>query len=292
MIPIEIQSSILNMIGNSNKNIAFEEIRIKGGGSINSAATFKFQEENYFVKWNVNEYFPTMFQLERQGLEHLKSTGTIKIPGIISDGISGKYSFLLLEAIQEGRAKADFWEVFAQQLAALHEVSSDFYGYRNDNYIGSLPQFNSLKTSWVDFFVENRIEKLVIKASQDHLLNSQETKLFLRFYEKLDNLLAIETPSLLHGDLWSGNFMIHISGKPVLIDPAVYFGHREMDIAMTMLFGGFSHEFYTAYNNYFPLETGWEERTEIYNLYPLLVHLNLFGQGYKLQIINTLKKYV
>lgn len=292
MIPREILDEIAKSLNYGGKVPRFDDIRRVGGGSINDAATFTFQQERYFVKWNIDAKYPKMFALELQGLETIQSSNSISIPGVVSEGVAGTYSYLLLEAVERGVAPQDFWYHFASKLAQMHGVSSDYHGFISDNYIGSIGQVNLPKTSWVEFFVENRLEVMVSKASQMNQLEKAECKLFLRFYERMYRLFPVEKPSLLHGDLWSGNFMVNLQGEPVLIDPAVYFGFREMDIAMTRLFGGFSTEFYNHYNKFFPMEYGWEERMDLCNLYPLLVHLVLFGEGYKPQIINTLNKYL
>jgi fructosamine-3-kinase len=177
-------------------------------------------------------------------------------------------------------------------LAKLHEVKSDQYGLDHDNYIGSLAQSNTKHPDWKSFFITERIQPQLKLAMEKGLIDMEMIKQFESFFDHFDDLIPEEPPALLHGDLWNGNYLVSNSGKAALIDPAVYFGHREMDLAMTKLFGGFDAEFYQAYNEKFPLKKGWEKRIPIHNLYPLLVHVNLFGSGYVSQIkliLNNLK---
>lgn len=174
----------------------------------------------------------------------------------------------------------------------MHKHTNAQFGFTADNYIGYLPQHNNYHNTWASFFVHNRLMPMVQMAFDKRLLTSFDAQLFERLYLNLYNLFDEEPPALLHGDLWSGNYLIGIDGKPYLIDPAVCYGNREFDIAMTTLFGGFTREFYNGYQEVYPLLTGWEHRLALWNLYPLLVHLNLFGGSYLGQVQSSLKKYV
>jgi fructosamine-3-kinase len=157
--------------------------------------------------------------------------------------------------------------------------------------MGSLVQYNTPEKSWVEFFVCRRLQVQVALAFDSGHLDKSAVTRFDRFYSRLDQIFSPGKPSLLHGDLWGGNYMVSESGEPCLIDPAVYYGHREVDLAMTTLFGGFSAEFYTGYESHHKLEPGWRERLDIYNLYPLLVHLNLFGSSYLGSVTSILKRF-
>ena len=157
--------------------------------------------------------------------------------------------------------------------------------------MGSLRQNNCFHSSWVDFFINERLDKQVQLASRKGLLSGPLEKQFERLYAQLDELLPEEPPCLVHGDLWSGNFMVSENGEVCLIDPAVYYGNREVDLAMSTLFGGFSPDFYTSYEEEYPLIPGWKDRLELYNLYPLLIHLNLFGSGYLGSILKVLQRF-
>ncbi|MFZ1692867.1 MAG: fructosamine kinase family protein, partial [Flavobacteriales bacterium] len=161
-----------------------------------------------------------------------------------------------------------------------------------DNYIGSLKQVNTPAADWPSFFIHQRLEPQLRMARDAKRVEAGMAFRFERLFAKLDQLITVEPPALLHGDLWSGNFICDANAQPVLIDPAVYYGHREMDIAMTKLFGGFDSGFYAAYNDAWPMERGWEERMDLCNLYPLLVHVNLFGGGYAAQVEAALRRFV
>ena len=174
-----------------------------------------------------------------------------------------------------------------RRLALLHKHSSDHFGLDHNNYIGSLVQSNRKHLSWTDFFREERLNAQVKLARNTGKLDKGVVSSFERFYNKLDEIFPVEPPALVHGDLWGGNFMVNENGVAVIIDPAIYYGNREMDIGMSMLFGGFSNEFYELYNQHYPLQPEWRNRIEYCNLYPLMVHVNLFGGGY-LNSVNTI----
>jgi fructosamine-3-kinase len=190
------------------------------------------------------------------------------------------FSFILMEFISSSEPSCRFFGDFGQRLARLHRNQIELYGLDYNNYMGSLHQNNCFHSGWVDFFIEERLDKQVQLAVNKGLLAETAMKQFDRFYTRLDELLVEEPPCLVHGDLWCGNFIVSEKGEACLIDPAVYYGNREVDLAMSTLFGGFSPDFYNAYNEEYPLIPGWKDRLELYNLYPLLIHLNLFGSGY------------
>ena len=170
----------------------------------------------------------------------------------------------------------------------MEEIS---FGLDHDNYIGSLPQSNHQHTSWVEFFIEERLEKQIALAKNSGALNNSTIQQFNNLFKRLKEIIPEEKPSLLHGDLWNGNYMLAADGCACLIDAAVYYDHREMDLAMTRLFGGFPEEFYESYHETFPLSSGFEERVDIHNLYPLLVHVNLFGGSYISQVKSVLSRF-
>ena len=195
-------------------------------------------------------------------------------------------SFLVLEYIKEAPKKKCFWFSFGKKLACLHKNSATFYGLDYDNYIGPISQKNNLNKNWIDFFISRRLEVLLRKIDPSSGIAIKFNPIFNRIADFSNN----ESPALLHGDLWSGNF-ISFSDSVCLFDPAVYYGHREVDLAMTYLFGGFDSNFYNGYNEVYPLSAGWKERFDLYNLYPLLVHLILFGDTYSDQILKILNRY-
>lgn len=246
---------------------------------------------DFCLKFNLGSKYPGMFSAEANGLKKLKEAGEIKVPDVIVTGSSGQYDFLLLEFIHGGKSDRDLMEEFGRSLARLHRHSENFFGGDSDNYMGALPQSNRKHDDWSSFFIEERLEKQVQLARSFGYLKEGIYQSFQRLYSKLESLFPKENPALLHGDLWNGNWMVDTTGKACLIDPAVYYGHREIDLAMTLLFGGFDPSFYFAYHQEFPLEKEWRMRCDICNLYPLLVHLNLFGTGYLGQIEAIVRKF-
>jgi fructosamine-3-kinase len=266
--------------------------QFKSGGCINNAMQLSTSIGDFFVKWQKG--IPNdMFQKEAEGLQLLAKADAIKIPEVIAFGkIDGK-QYLLLENIESAPASATYWKDFGEALAAIHsQNSAGSYGLGHDNYIGKLPQPNKQRNSWIDFFVENRLEYQLQLAFQNGLVPVDFTNRYRNLYNLLPDLLPADQPALLHGDLWSGNVMVGNDGKVCLIDPAVYYGHREIELAFTKLFGGFGYDFYAAYNSTYPLEAGFEERVDIYNIYPLMVHVNLFGTSYLTGVESVLKRYL
>jgi len=217
--------------------------------------------------------------------------GIISVPKVLLFDEDDDHAFLLLEYIKSAREADNFWDDFGEKLAALHNVKAEKFGLDHDNYMGSLHQCNNFHEDWTEFFIMERLEKQIELARENGSMGRTDVLAFERLYKRLDEIFPPAHPSLLHGDLWSGNFMVNSSGKACLIDPAVYYGHPEIDIAMTTLFGGFSNRFYEAYNRHNPLEKGWRERLPIYNLYPLMVHVNLFGGAYLNSVQQTLRKF-
>ncbi len=287
-----ITHSISKLLSNFfNKNIDVLSQSHIGGGSINSALKVETNKGIFFVKHNSKHLYPAMFEKEALGLKLLHESGAIEVPEVITFDDVGDDSFLVLKFIKSGNKPTDFWDLFAKNLAALHKNTNKNFGFNHDNYIGSLKQFNDWENTWSDFFREQRLEVQLKMARDSALLNSSIVSAFERFYKRLDEIFPNEQPSLVHGDLWGGNFMVGEKGEPIIIDPAVYFGHREMDLAMSQLFGGFSSEFYTSYNKYFPLEKGWQKRMDYCNLYPLLVHVNLFGGGYAASVSSIISRF-
>lgn len=266
------------------------ETQFLSGGDINMAAQVFSSEGIFFVKWNQAER-QDMFQAEARGLDLLRQTDALQIPRVISYGQQLDKSYLILEYIDSGSPKRDYWEALGQSLALVHSHTQPKFGLAFDNYIGSLPQANTPTANGLDFFFEQRLLPQAGMAFYKGLLTKDVYDALLRLRERLPDLLPNERPALLHGDLWSGNVMITEDGQPALIDPSVYYGFREAELAFTKLFGGFDQRFYDAYDEAFPLEDGFEERIAIYNLYPLLVHTNLFGSGYVSGVERILKQF-
>lgn len=292
MLPDELITLVESFLTAKNASPqSISETRATGGGCINEAYTLKTNAGKYFIKYNSAKAYPAMFEKEALGLKLLASTNSLAVPEIISLGETGKYAWLLLGFIESHPAGRNFWHAFGTGLSALHRNTNENFGLDHDNYIGSLVQKNNPNPDFCNFFILNRIEPQLATARNKGAFGPGAIRCFNSLFNNLHNLIPPEKPALLHGDLWSGNFMVNAEGSPCLIDPAVYFGHREADIAMTQLFGGFSPEFYALYNQAWPMEKGWQNRMDIFNLYPLLVHVNLFGGGYVQQVLQIIRQF-
>ncbi|MBC7861404.1 MAG: fructosamine kinase family protein [Bacteroidia bacterium] len=260
------------------------------GGCINQCFEFVFAEKKFFLKINSIRKFPGMFAAEEKGLRLLTNASPLRVPLPLINGESGDHQYLVLSYLEKSLADENYFSLLGNGLALLHKNSSADFGLDLDNFIGALPQKNSSYLTFTDFFIHNRIEFQLKMAVNSHRLEKKWARNAEVLFSELPAIIPSEKPALLHGDLWSGNVMCTVNG-PAVFDPAVYYGHRESDIAMTLLFGGFPASFYNAYENEFPLQKNWKERTEIFNLYPLLVHLNLFGAAYLSQIESCLRKF-
>lgn len=257
------------------------------GGDISKVFLLKCKEGDYVAKVNNASEFPGMFLAETKGLQLLESTKSFRIPRQIATGTIDSYAYLLMEFIPSGPSPRNFWEHFAKNLAKLHKASRPKFGLDHNNYIGSLPQQNESCDSSYEFYITQRLEpQFRLAFEKGFLFKNLES-----FYKNISQEIPNETPSLIHGDLWGGNYLVSNDAKSVLIDPAIAYAPREMDLAMMKLFGGFSEEVFEHYNSYFPLAAAWENRLPIWQLYYLLVHLNLFGSGYLLRVKSIISKY-
>ena len=258
MLTASFLRSLENSLGKKLKQkIHFRRVSPVSGGSINHAARVDTNYGTYFLKANDAFLYPLMFEKEAHGLEVLKSSGLITIPEVILIGEEEGFTFLLLRHIESKLRSKNFWENFGTAIAKMHRFTSLRFGFTEDNYIGSLIQSNKEHNRWPDFFAEQRLEKQLQLAISSGRMNSTDSNLFNRIFTRYESLAVEEPPALLHGDLWNGNFMTGTNGEPCLIDPAVYYGHREMDLAMSKLFGGFDDEFYQAYNIEYQITPGF-----------------------------------
>ncbi len=255
-------------------------MRPVAGGSINETYLFEGEGLRYFVK--ANRAAPAdMFEAEADGLRAIAATCTLRVPRVVTRGVGAGWAFLVLEALPLG-GPADP-QTQAESLAAMHSLNRERFGWCRDNYIGTSPQRNALDDDWPRFYARMRLAPQLAWArdrgeqalADEGARLMQDLAAFFRGYRPL--------PSLLHGDLWGGNAGFLVDGTPVVFDPAAYHGDREADIAMTELFGGFSPRFYAAYAAAFPLDAGYAVRRELYNLYHLINHFNLFGGPYARQ---------
>lgn len=285
--------AIAQILQNYYPGTEIQSLRPVGGGCICSAAEIKTSQGSYFIKYKSGKQYSELFNAEKRGLELLAQAGSgLIVPAPLCDGVTDDgISFLLMEYIEAGQTEKDFWKNFALHLAQLHANSAPHFGLDFDNFMGSLPQSNSFHEKWTDFFVRERLEPQVRMALDNGRISTRLASDIAKLSTRLSDLVPIEKPSFIHGDLWSGNFMAGPGGKVVIFDPACYYGHRESDMAMTHLFGGFSGQFYEHYNEFFPLETGWRQRLDLYNVYPLLIHVNLFGGSYAMQLADIVLRF-
>jgi fructosamine-3-kinase len=258
--------------------ISVESYRFLSGGNINTAVRLETEEGYFFLKWN-EQQTEDLFSCEAKGLNLLSQTNVVKVPEVLGFGKKGDKSYILLEFLSLTEPTDQYWQNLGRSLASLHTYTTSQFGLSYTNYIGSLLQQNSFTDNWTDFFIQNRIRPQAGLAFYNNEISKDFLHRIERFCNKLPDLLPVTTPSLLHGDLWSGNVLTGDFQEPIFIDPSVYYGCREAEIAFTKLFGGFDDIFYESYNECFPLDAGFEERIGIYNMYPLLVHVNLFGAG-------------
>jgi protein-ribulosamine 3-kinase len=266
------------------------DVQLVSGGSINTSVRILTEHGAFFAKFNHAER-EDQFEKEVRGLRLLQQTEAVAVANVLGFGkVDGK-AYLLQNFIASGQRVADFWEDFGQSLALLHSHTQAKFGLQFDNYVGALPQNNQPLDNGIAFLVTRRLRPQAGLALYNELIDNELYRKLEKFYELLPQLLPNERPALLHGDLWSGNFLTNEQGRVALIDPAPYYGFREAEIAFTHLFGGFEAAFYESYHDTFPLEDHFEERIAIYNLYPLLVHVNLFGKSYLAPIDKLLKKY-
>ncbi|MCR4579129.1 MAG: fructosamine kinase family protein [Treponema sp.] len=316
-----LAKALVSLFGNS---VAISQTDRLSGGDINKAYGLTLNTgDHIFMKAN-SKANVDFFRAEAAGLSAIEATGAIKTPDILAtgtdDGEDVGYSFLLLKFIKSAKPRSDYWETFARELAALHQAdtkkimeiegtgnknapaatatsapvpaqSSGKFGFFQNNFIGARAQDNTKSDSWISFFRDHRLAPQ-FKAADSYFTPQDRSQITKLLDHLEDFLIEPEKPSLLHGDLWSGNVMCGPEGKAMLIDPASYIGHAEADLAMTELFGGFPETFYQAYREANPLQDGYENRRDLYNLYQLLNHLNLFGPTYLGPVLSIVDEYV
>jgi fructosamine-3-kinase len=263
------------------------------GGDINDAfAVTLGGGRRLFVKTN-DRAPPGMFDAEARGLGFLAEARAIRLPDVLGVGAPDDPPYLALELVRAGPRRPGFDEELGRSLAALHRFGAPHFGLDHDNFIGSLAQSNRPCARWVEFFQSERLEPQLSLAARSGRADAAMRRGFERLFARLSELEGPEEPpARLHGDLWAGNLHVDESGAPCLIDPAAYAGHREMDLAMMRLFGGYSERVFDAYEESYPLAAGAEERVGLHQLYPLMVHVNLFGGGYARSVQAILDRYV
>jgi len=273
------------------KDILESALQEKIVGTVYSTGKIETESgKEYFLKYGSKS---RTYQCEASGLAEIAKANVITTPEVMSFGDQ----YILTEYINSNTPSSDFFSNFGKRLAKLHQYKGKSFGFYEDNYIGTNPQINipaqDEKNDWITFYFNKRLLYQYKLASQNGYITNTLKNGFIKLESNLYKILgsSTESPSLLHGDLWSGNYICNNDNRPVLIDPAVYYGHREADIAMTKVFGGFPQSFYSAYMEEYPLKEGWEYRENIYKLYHILNHLNLFGIGYLPEAEYILKFY-
>jgi len=260
-----------------------------GGGCINEAYRLEGKDGTcFFVKLNDARHM-AMFEAEAEGLKAIAQSHTVHVPQPVAHGISGRQSYLVMEYLEFGtRGNA---RKLGEQLAAMHRCSAENFGFAHDNFIGSTPQPNGWVSDWIEFLREQRFG-FQFRLAKQNGFGGRLQDLGAALLEKLPAFFEGYTPqpSLLHGDLWGGNHAFLADGTPAIFDPAAYYGDREADIAMTELFGGYPADFYAAYRAAWPLDDGYATRRELYNLYHILNHANLFGSGYARQAEGMMQR--
>lgn len=271
-----------------------DTVRISGGDVSQAARGCLANGAQLLVKWRSGS-LPGLFTAERRGLELLRAAGALRVPEVLAHGeaTADCPAFIALEWLDTGSKSSKSAEALGKGLAVQHHILASSFGLDHDNFIGANPQPNHQGDNWISFFREQRLGFQMELAGRNGLLPTKRAHRLDALLARLDDWLPAQPPaSLLHGDLWDGNWLTTAAGEAALIDPAVYYGHREADLAFTELFGGFPAAFYAAYQASWPLDSGYEDRKELYNLYHLLNHLNLFGESYGGSVDPTLRHFV
>ncbi|WP_297795314.1 fructosamine kinase family protein [uncultured Eudoraea sp.] len=261
------------------------------GGDISRAFVLYTTADRVFCKINSSAAARSMFEAEADGLDAISKTKTLKTPNVYAVGELEEGACLLMEYVPSKSPDPEDLEVFGAQLAAMHQTASPYFGWENSNFIGSLPQSNQKHDNWVSFYINERLIPQFQLAIHQKLLAKNEIPGSIKLQTVISSYCSDVNPSLLHGDLWGGNYLIAENGAPYLIDPAIYFGHSEIDLSMSRLFGGFGSAFYKAYYEINPCQPGESNRMAVYQLYYLLVHLNLFGRSYYQSVKNIVNTH-
>ena len=286
-----MDTSFINFLS-EKLHTTIKSYRSVSGGDISNAYLIETSLERLFLKRNRNPNALDMFMAEKKGLETIAATKTIKTPNVIDIGKYNEHAYLLLEYIETKNPTDKEMENFGFQLAELHNSQYDnHFGFPADNFIGRLHQSNKQHKTWIDFYIEERLQPQFDIALKLNLLSSREIPSKEHLHSNLKVYFNTIKPSLLHGDLWSGNYLISSNGEVYLIDPATYYGHHKVDIAMSKLFGSFSNSFYNAYQQVIPFDKNTDVRIELYQLYYLLAHLNMFGSSYYSSVKRILNNY-
>ena len=267
-------------------DLRIEQLSRATGGDIADSYFVKTKSQQFFAKFMGHSKGLDMLKAEAEGLQAIQKNQALKVPTVIGCAPIDSGGCLLLEYIPTGPGIEGSFETLGRGLAQMHQETAGRFGWHRSNYIGSLPQENTPHLSWADFYVQCRLMPQYTLALNKGLLAPEAVPDARLMKSQISRLMPEVTPALLHGDLWSGNYLISTDGSPYLIDPSVHFGHGEVDLAMSLLFGGFPSRFYDAYFEVTPKLEGFEARIALYQLYYLLVHLNLFGRAYYSRVLE------
>ncbi len=282
---IDLKEYISSLYGN------ISSISPLSGGDVSSVYKVTSTNGDFVAKTGSVKQHYALLEAEMKGLTLLSTQNAIATPEVHKLITLNNTACLLMDFIPAKTPISSDMEKFGYQLAELHTNTSDTFGAATDNFIANLPQSNTLCNNWVEFFINERLFPQFNIALQNGLLNQNDIPEKAKMFNILSPIVQTVKPSVLHGDLWSGNYLIHENGTPYLIDPSAYYGHSMVDIAMTKLFGGFSPSFYQAYHSMIKPDSNAQQLTEIYQLYYLLVHLNLFGSGYKNSVLKIIQQF-
>lgn len=276
------------------KPVAIRSRTPLAGGSICRTERIETSAGPFVLKSLTGAVPSALFEAEAHGLRTLESSGTsLTIPRVWAHSTTAP-AFIVMEHLASGRRVGDFDQRLGAGLAALHRATATRFGFDTDNFCGLTRQINSWREHWVEFYRDQRLGPQIARASHAGLLSKSDTMQCHRLLDKLGHWVAepAEGPALIHGDLWSGNLHVDAAGCPALIDPAVSYAHREAELGMMTLFSGFPGRVFDAYDEALPLEPGWRDRQALYQLYHLLNHLNLFGMGYRGQVMDVVRRFV
>lgn len=283
---------IFEIVGKLLEEVADLTISSLGGSSFSETFKLTTKKKSYFLKTFRDPTHFSLLKTEADMLKYLQGKSSIPIPYVIATGNSPQ-PFLLMEFIETGMPTLASWTLLGKGLAEIHQHKNDRFGFEYSTPCGSILENNSYKNNWTEFFILNRIQPHIRFAVDHQLFDTNDYLNYQRFEKwfQVDDRFPPEPPTLIHGDLWSGNVLFQTSGKPFFIDPALYYGHREIDLGMSRLFGGFSETFYHTYQAYYPLEPGFKERIPLSQLYHILLHMRLFGGSYVRQARQILNYY-
>ena len=290
-LPEALETAVRRELSTHFGDGAIRSIQAVRGGCINHCFRLDTAGGSAFLKVNEARRYPHMFAREADGLLALEQACPGITPAILAVGEAGHHQYLLLAFLEGGHSRDDDWQILGRDLARIHQQTSDRHGFDADNYIGSLPQGNHWTDDARNFYQEQRLLPLLRRCRDEDLMDSSLVRDIESLAASLEDHIPDAPASLVHGDLWSGNVHAGVDGRLSLLDPAVAYQHREADLAMTRLFGPFPAAFYQGYDEVFPLESGWRERQGLFQLYPLLVHVNLFGASYASSVRSILRKY-